>query len=101
MADEAEPPFTAEDVDGMLRHMNDDHADSVLAYARHFGGRSDATAAELRGMTARAMRVLAETPDGAVELDIPFDHPLESGHDAHMTMIRMSKRAKRALDGGE
>ncbi len=99
MKHEEEEPFSEEAVAGMLEHMNDDHADSVLAYARHFGGRTDATAAVLEGLDAGAMRLRAFVPEGEVELEIPFDHTLESRHDAHMTMVRLSKKAKRALGG--
>ena len=31
------------------------------------------------------------------EINIPFEHPLKSGHDAHMTMVKMSKAAKKSL----
>jgi len=93
------PPFTAEDVRRMVEHMNEDHADSVLAYARHFGQQTDATAARLLDVTATEMRLAAETPLGEQPLSIPFGHRLESGHDAHMTMVKMSKQAKRVLAG--
>jgi putative heme iron utilization protein len=99
MSEEASnEPFTAEEVGGMVRHMNDDHADSVLAYARHFGGQSDATKATLTGITAAVMRLQVETPSGIFALEIPFDRSLESTHDAHRTLIRMSKQAKRGLE---
>lgn len=97
MGTEDTQPFTADEVARMVAHMNEDHADSVRAYACHFGGRADATAAELRDIGAVSMRLRAETAGGPVELEIPFDHRLESTHDAHMTMVGMSKRAKRAL----
>lgn len=92
-------PFTADEVAGMIRHMNAGHTDSVLAYARHIGGHRDATDATLRKITARAMELRVGTPRGTVGLEIPFDHRLESSHDAHMTLIRMSKQSKRALTG--
>jgi putative heme iron utilization protein len=100
MSDKASnEPFTAEEVDGMVRHMNEEHADSVLAYAQHFGEQDDATEATLTGITPSAMQLCAETPSGRVELKIPFDRPLTSSHDAHMKLIGMSKRAKRSLAG--
>ena len=31
-------PLTPSVSDRICRHMNDDHAEAVLAYARHYGG---------------------------------------------------------------
>ena len=94
----SEPPFTAEDVTRMVEHMNDDHADSVLAYVRHFGGWPEAERATLLDVSPAAMRIHAADACGARDVEIAFDHRLESGHDAHMTMVKMSKSAKRALE---
>ena len=57
MSDPSPAPFSREDVARMVSHMNDDHADSVLAYAQHFGQCRDATAATLIDVTADAMTV--------------------------------------------
>ena len=35
-------PLTPAVSDRICKHMNDDHAAAVLAYARHYGGLSDA-----------------------------------------------------------
>lgn len=91
------PPFSRDDVVRMVAHMNEDHADSVLAYAQHFAKRPQVTAARLLDVTPTEMHLVATGPDGDEPLRIPFDHSLESGHDAHMTMVKMSKQAKRSL----
>lgn len=90
-------PFTQAEVTRMVAHMNGDHADSVLAYVQHFGNRPEASAARLLDVTPTEMRIEVRvgTVDETVVID--FDHRLESSHDAHMTMIKMSKAAKRAL----
>ena len=31
------------------------------------------------------------------QINIPFENPLKSGHDAHMTMVKISKAAKKSL----
>lgn len=90
-------PLSAEQVADMVAHMNDDHADSVLAYAQHYGACRAATAAVLLDVSPDAMRLRVQLPEAEREIAIAFDHRLESAHDAHMTMIRMSKAAKRAL----
>ena len=97
MSDSSEAPFSREDVARMVSHMNEDHADSVLAYAQHFGQCRDAAAATLIDVTADVMTLKVVVIDGEKEIIIPFEHPLKSGHDVHMTMIKMSKAAKKSL----
>jgi len=87
-------PFSPENVKKMVDHMNDDHADSVLLYAHHFGGRTEAASAVLNDVTPDSMIL---TLDSGERCEIPFPHRLEDGHDAHMTMVKMSKEARRAL----
>jgi len=93
-------PFTGEEVGRMIAHMNEDHADSVLAYLRHFGGQPEATEARLIDLTSILMRVEGRQKNGTTcSAEIAFGHRLESVHDAHMTMVKMSKQAKRTLAG--
>lgn len=92
----SEEPFSREAVKRMIDHMNDDHADSVLLYARHFAGKTAATSAVLNDVTPKQMTL---TLDNGETIDIPFLHRLEDGHDAHITMVKMSKEARQALEG--
>tara|TARA_B100001093_G_scaffold410424_1_gene399689 strand:- start:312 stop:614 length:303 start_codon:yes stop_codon:yes gene_type:complete len=97
MSDSSQSPFSREDVARMVSHMNDDHADSVLAYAQHFGQCRDATAATLIDVTADAMTLRVVVMNKEKEIHIAFEQSLKSGHDAHMTMVKMSKAAKKSL----
>jgi len=98
MSEPPPAPFTGDEVGRMIAHMNEDHADSVLAYLRHFGGRPEASEARLLDLTPILMRLEGRDKTGACcSAEITFDHRLESTHDAHMTMVKMSKQAKRAL----
>ena len=64
------------------------------AYAQHFGQCRDATAATPIDVTADAMTLKVVALNAEKEINILFEHPLKSGHDAHMTMVKMSKVAK-------
>ena len=97
MSEEPKTPFTEDETERMVAHMNEDHADSVLAYARHFGNFPEAVEGRLLGVDAERMRIEARSAEERHEIAIPFDHAVTSAHDAHMTMVKMSKRAKRAL----
>ena len=97
MSNSSHAPFSKEDVARMVSHMNEDHADSVLAYAQHFGRCRDAEAATLIDVTADFMSLKVVVMNNEKKIKIPFEHPLKSGQDAHMTMVKMSKTAKKNL----
>ncbi|MFM7269048.1 MAG: DUF2470 domain-containing protein [Cyanobium sp.] len=77
--------------DRICRHMNDDHAEAVLAYARHYGGLSTATSARMLAVGAEAMRLEVD----GVAVEIPFDHSLTDSEDAHRTLVTMLRSLPR------
>lgn len=81
----AADPLTPAVSDRICKHMNDDHAEAVLAYARHYGGVTNPSAARMVAVTPEAMEL--EVDGTAVQ--IPFDHPLSDSEDAHRTLVAM------------
>ena len=91
-----EPQITAQIID----HMNDDHADAVLLYVQTFGGRADATAAQLVEFDTRGMVIRFSTGGGdESECRIPFDAPLDSAGDARRRLVEMAQQARARLAG--
>ena len=66
-------------------HMNDDHAEAVLDYARHYGGIKSPESARMLAVTSNSMEL---DVDGS-KLQIPFDHTLTDSEDAHRTLVAM------------
>jgi putative heme iron utilization protein len=81
----AADPLTPAVSDRICKHMNDDHAEAVLAYARHYGGAGEARNARMLAVVPEAMRLEV---DGSV-LEVPFDHTLLDSEDAHRTLVAM------------
>ena len=81
----AADPLTPAVSDRICRHMNDDHADAVVAYARHYGGIATAESVHMLAVAPEAMRL--EVDGGVIE--IPFDHTLTDSEDAHRTLVAM------------
>jgi putative heme iron utilization protein len=84
-------PITAAVSERICRHMNEDHAEAVLAYARHYG----------EVASAREARMLAIQPE-AMELEVDgrrvlvaFDHTLTDSEDAHRTLVAMLRAMPR------
>ena len=71
--------------DRICNHLNDDHAAAVLAYARHYGGLTNAQSARMLAVAPEAMRL--EVDGNTVE--VPFDHTLSDSDDAHRTLVSM------------
>ena len=81
----AADPLTPAVSDRICRHMNDDHSSAVAAYARHYGGCPEGSAARLVAVTAQWMDL---DVDGQ-PLRIAFDHTLQDSEDAHRTLVAM------------
>ena len=81
----AADPLTPEVSDRICKHMNDDHTEAVLAYARHYGGIQGAQAARMVAVAPDAMTLEV---DGA-SVQVAFDHTLSDSDDAHRTLVAM------------
>jgi putative heme iron utilization protein len=81
----------------ICRHMNEDHSDAVVLYARIYGNSPAAKTAQMISIDARGMELLVEgTEEQKSPIRIEFQHQLESAQDAHHTLIEMLKQARQA-----
>jgi putative heme iron utilization protein len=86
--------FSTEISSRICKHMNDDHTDAVVIYAKAFGGVTDAIAAEMLSIDAQGMDLTAQVNGEVVPVHIQFDHILVDAEDAHQTLIAMVKQAR-------
>ncbi|NDJ17579.1 DUF2470 domain-containing protein [Myxacorys almedinensis] len=93
MSDEV---FTQAISDRICNHMNKDHAEAVLVYAKVFGKADKASAAEMVAIDAEGMDLAAQVNGQAVPLRVPFDHVLRDAKDAHVTLVEMLKQVPQA-----
>lgn len=84
--------FTQAVSDRICNHMNKDHADSVLVYAKVFGKVDQASSAEMVAIDAEGMDLSAQVEGQAVPVRVPFDHVLQDAKDAHTTLVEMLKQ---------
>lgn len=92
--------FTAEISNRICNHMNEDHADAVVLYAKAFGGTTEATSAEMLTIDAQGMDLMVQSNNTATPVRIVFDHQLKDAEDAHHTLIEMVKQARQRLSKG-
>jgi len=87
-------PLTPQISDRICKHMNEDHADAILLYAKVYGKAATATSAEMLSIDAAGMNLAAQIEGQSQNLRIPFDHPLQDSEDAHQTLIGMVRSAR-------
>ena len=80
----------------ILEHMNADHPDAVLAYARAFGG-ADPGPAQLTGVDRLGFDVRA----GDRQIRVPFARPLGTVDEVRAEMIRLVREARSQLGSGQ
>ena len=81
----------------IAHHMNDDHSDSLLAYARYYG-KLDAKAAAMTGVTAQGFELDVTVADGSVKKTlVPYSRPLKSAGDVRKVAVEMHFAAYNGL----
>lgn len=88
--------FPAAHRERIVSHMNDDHADAVLNYARHFGGLADASAAHLADLDQQGMDITVTLPGGEQSIRVAYAKPLDTPADAHHVLVEMAMTAAKA-----
>ncbi len=89
--------ITPEISNRICQHMNEDHADAVLLYAKAFAGSTTATAARMLAIDPEGMDLMTTTDGSEVPVRIGFDHTLQDSEDAHQTLIAMVRQARTQL----
>ncbi|MBE9207258.1 DUF2470 domain-containing protein [Nostoc sp. LEGE 06077] len=86
--------FSPEITSRICTHMNEDHAEAILLYAKAFASVTQATAAKMLSIDAQGMDLTAQVNGEATPVRIQFDHVLADAEDAHQTLIAMVKQAR-------
>jgi heme iron utilization protein len=90
----AEPDPLADAAEGILKHMNDDHADAVLAYARALAGVADAARATMTAVDRYGFEIAAVTPNGSRAARLAFDATVATPDEVRRALVAMVKRTR-------
>lgn len=91
---EPDPLFAA--AAGILRHMNDDHAEASLAYARVLAGMNEATGATMTAVDRYGFDLAVTTDNGPRAARVAFDEPVTTSDGVRRAMVELVKRARAA-----
>jgi len=87
-------PFTADAVEAIKRHMNDDHPDDALIIVRGLGGRPAATAAVTSDLDADAIEFEI---DGGERVRVPWGQRLTERAQVRKAVVGLYRDACREL----
>ena len=94
-SDEKRAPFLSrEQRDAVVAHMNEDHTDAVLLYARELGTCSRATTATMVDIDELGIALEVQEDGAAKPVRIDFHRPLSGVADARRTLIAMAAEAR-------
>jgi putative heme iron utilization protein len=90
----AQPDPVAAGAPGAVAHLNDDHADALLAMARAFTGYTDATAASCTSADRYGLDLMLETPRGRAAARVGYASPITSPGGLRAATVDLARRAR-------
>lgn len=93
----AEPDPLAPASARVLEHMNQDHADSLLRYARAFTSARNAEKAVMTAIDRYGFEMTVTTPDGVGPARLAFDSPIANAQEARAALVALAREAERRL----
>jgi heme oxygenase (biliverdin-IX-beta and delta-forming) len=81
-------------VDRIVRHMNDDHADALVAFCRVLAGRADVTAARIIGVDRYGFDVLTTAPGPPRALRFGFGATADTADAVRAAMVDLVRRTR-------
>ena len=84
------------EIDEIVQHMNEDHADSLLLYARHYCGCGDALSASLLDVSGQSCSMSVNCQSGSRTVVFELKRSVTSIKQAEMVMVEMHFDALRA-----
>jgi putative heme iron utilization protein len=88
-------PITPAISDRICKHMNDDHGDALVLYAKVYGDTPDAESARMISIDPEGMNLSVDKAGETVPVRILFDRALRSAEDAHHTLVDMIKATRK------
>jgi heme oxygenase (biliverdin-IX-beta and delta-forming) len=89
----AQPDPLAEIAEGIMEHMNADHADALLAYARHFA-REDADEARMVAVDRLGFKLHLKNGERRWSARIAFPREVTNAADSRAVLIEMARTAR-------
>ncbi len=94
---EAEPDPVAQQAEYAVKHMNEDHADAILAMAKACAGYTDATSATALRADRYGMDIGVSTPRGETMARVDFLEPIAEAGGLRKATVELTHKAREIL----
>lgn len=84
---------------GILSHMNEDHGDAMIAYARALASIPEASAATMTAVDRYGFEMTVITPEGPRATRLAFDAPVTTTDEVRRAMVALVKIARAKTAG--
>lgn len=95
----AAPDPTAPAAQRAINHLNEDHADALLAIARALGGYSDAATARCTAIDRYGLELNVRTPRGPASVRVGFSSPVDDADGLREATVELTRRARAKEQG--
>jgi putative heme iron utilization protein len=95
----AEPDPLASASARVLDHMNQDHADSLLLYARAFTRARSPEKAVMTAIDRYGFEMTVTTPEGVGPARLAFEQPIANAQEARTALVALVREAEAKLAG--
>ena len=92
----AKKALQTREIDEIVQHLNEEHADSLLLYAHHYGGHKDAMEATLVDVGHETYTLSIKAKEGVRSVAIMLKRPVSDIKEAERVMVEMHFDALRA-----
>jgi Putative heme iron utilization protein len=86
--------LSAADVDRIVTHMNEDHADDLVRYAQVYADVSPVKAARMTGIDVEGLDLEVDTEGATAAVRIDFDTSLDSAAEARSALVDLALEAR-------
>ncbi len=94
MATHEAPSLSTADVTRIMDHMNEDHGDALLLYAKGFGGVTEATSARMVDLDVEFMELEVTTPTGVEMVPLQLIEDVHNATEARQVLVEMARIAR-------
>lgn len=93
-----DPVLSADDVDCIVTHMNEGHAEDLIRYAEAYADVSGVEAARMTNIDAKGFALEVEAGGTTTPVRIDFDTPLDTVDDARSRLVELAMAARGEAD---
>jgi len=90
----ARPDPLASSAGRILRHMNEDHAETMALYCRRFSKATDTSAAQMTAVDRYGFEMSATTAAGPRPIRLAFSKPIDRAQAAREELVELARQAR-------